>query len=664
MQEKSESGSSKRGRYRNLGLILTALAGVCSFVVAYYFQQRNETQRAEDRARDIAATLRVGLAAPIESLYALQSFMQTSREGLSQSQFQEFCRPALERQPPMVALEWFPFVEQDQRVDFEAWVRREQPNFLIREPTRAGDMVPAVARRTHIPLTYSEPLNPSVHGLDLSFDAQREQPALKALQQGHATISDRFALVEDTDGSFSVVAYAPVTRAHWIEAPDQAGGSYTRGAVVALFRLSPVIETALETLNLGNVDLQLHDPSAPPEFEELYSTRGDVSGLGSSSAAVLFADKEYQLTVYERRIPRFYFPLLALLGVWTCGSALTFLLDARRRAIILERTVERLGVYRLEGRIASGGMGTVYKAHHALLKRPTAIKIAKDEDLSSHFEREVRLTSALTHPNTVMVYDFGKGKSGAFYYAMEYIEGYDLEQLMACSGPLLPGRAVRFLLQISASLGEAHEKGIVHRDIKPSNIMVTERGGVRDFIKVLDFGLAKKRATLKPSVSQLSGASISFAGTPGYVAPEVIAGGPSTVSTDIFSLGCVAYFLLAGRNPFLGGTANESLTLVLTLEAPPLPGQVPEALDRLVRSCVARTASERPESMKAFAEQLRAVLPQCKHWTQRDADAWWKQHPPKSDLAPAPGSLTFFLRQRSNSSLNETKLQSETPRRL
>lgn len=640
-----------------MGLSLTAIGGASAFIATYHLQREAEVREAELHAVDIAGTLRAGLEAPVEALYALQAFMEMPRSGLTHAQFRAFCRSAVERHESMAALEWFPFVNSSQRQAFEEWVAEEQPGFQVREPTRGGDMVAAVPRRMHLPLTYSEPRNPAVHGLDIAFEAQRIEPARKALESGQATLSHRYSLVEDDDEVLSVVAYAPVTRASWVGDPERAAGRYERGVVVALFRLNQVIETALSSLDLSEVELMLTDPAAPPELRLLYRTPGAGDGL-ASAAAVPFADKTYELTVYTRSKSYVYMPWFALLVALGIGGSLTLFADARRRAVLLERTVERLGVYRLEGRIASGGMGTVYKAHHALLKRPTAIKIAKESELSSNFEKEVRLTSALSHPNTVMVYDFGKGKDGSFYYAMEYIEGYDLEQLVATAGPLSAGRALRLLLQITASLQEAHEMGMVHRDIKPSNIMVTERGGVKDFIKVLDFGLAKQQAALKPVVSQASLGSISFAGTPGYVAPEVISGGSTSVLADVFSLGCVAYFLLSGQGPFTGRSATESLTLVLTKEASPLPARVPEELDRVVRCCLCRDVAQRPQSMRALAEQLRNVMPHCHAWTQRDVDAWWKEHPPRSSLVQASGSLTFFLRQRGSRASNESETSS------
>lgn len=337
--------------------------------------------------------------------------------------------------------------------------------------------------------------------------------------------------------------------------------------------------------------------------------------------------------------------------VWT-GALVTFAavpssvlwLQARKRARRLQRSLTRLGVYRLEGTIASGGMGTVYKAQHALLKRPTAIKIARDPAQSSYFEKEVVLTSRLTHPNTVLVYDYGKGQDGSFYYAMEHIEGYDLQQLVDKFGPIPEGRALRLLLQVVGSLTEAHERGIVHRDIKPSNIMITERGGMKDFVKVLDFGLARQQPEFKGKESLPSLGGFAFAGTPGYLAPEVVAGTPATILSDIFSLGAVAYFLLSGAPPFAGTTMADILTRALGQDAPPLPQPVTPDVERLIRACLNRDPTRRPRQLSEINDELRRIVPLAPPWTSAQIESWWAAHPPENTLIDTKASLTFLLK--------------------
>lgn len=640
-------GTRANARRALVGLLVVAIAAAV-FMATEAWLRREGARAAERRAHDIASRLRTGLATPVEALHALRAFVETPRVGLSHADFQAFCRPALARHASIVALEWFPLVERSQRAQFERYVRREQTTFAIREPTRAGDMVVAVERDVHVPLTYSEPFTAVVHGLDLAFDAQRVEPVWRALDSGRVTLSDRYQLVEDPPTVFSVVAYAPVTSAHWVGDPSAAGSSFQRGVVVALFRLNRLVESSLAKEEFSDVGLLLRDPSAPPELSVLYQSQPKLEG-SPFAARVSFVDKVYELVVYTPAPTMHGASWVALLATLLGGAALASYFGARRRAAQLERTVARLGVYQLEGRIASGGMGTVYKARHALLKRPTAIKIAHAGYSEAHFEREVLLTSALNHPNTVLVYDYGVGEEGAFYYAMEYIEGYDLEQLVRLTGPLPPGRVIRILLQVAGSLDEAHRRGLVHRDIKPSNVMVTERGGLRDFVKVLDFGLAKDQHVAGAEGGSVEG-SFAFAGTPGYVAPEVLGGAAATAQSDAFSFGCVAYFLLAGKAPFSGSSATESLTRVLTAQPAPLSEAVPTKLSELVRACLSKKPEARPQSLAAVAERLRHALVEAAPWTQQDAESWWDQNPPPTNLAPSEGPLTFLLRQRRSRS--------------
>ena len=212
----------------------------------------------------------------------------------------------------------------------------------------------------------------------------------------------------------------------------------------------------------------------------------------------------------------------------------------------------QVGQYTLEEKIGEGGMGVVYRARHSMLRRRTAVKLLKPEHMTpvaiARFEREVQLASQLTHPNTIEIYDFGRTTDGVFYYAMEYLPGASLAQLIQIEGAVPPGRAVYILKQICGSLAEAHGIGLAHRDVKPHNIMLCERGGQADFIKVLDFGLVK--STSNDENTGLT-AVTALAGTPLYMAPERLRD-PLVTDTrsDLYSLGAVAYDLLTGRNIF------------------------------------------------------------------------------------------------------------------
>lgn len=314
--------------------------------------------------------------------------------------------------------------------------------------------------------------------------------------------------------------------------------------------------------------------------------------------------------------------LIAIVVTSLISRILFGLHDAVRRA-------RRLGQYTLGERIGEGGMGVVYRAEHALLRRPTAIKLLPPERAGaaalSRFEREVQITSRLTHPNTVAVYDYGRTPEGVFYYAMEYLEGLDLEELVRIDGAQPAGRTVHFLRQAAGSLVEAHAHGLIHRDIKPSNLLLCRREFESDFVKVLDFGLVRDLASGDPSVTQAG----FLAGSPLYMSPEQITD-PAAVDarSDLYSLGVVAYELVAGVPPFRGKTVVEVCGHHLhSTPAPPseaLGRPVPASLEALILRCLAKQPSERPANARSFIELLDACegfMP----WTQADAERWWNE---------------------------------------
>jgi tRNA A-37 threonylcarbamoyl transferase component Bud32 len=291
-------------------------------------------------------------------------------------------------------------------------------------------------------------------------------------------------------------------------------------------------------------------------------------------------------------------------------------------------TIQQLGQYTLTRKIGQGGMAEVYLARHAMLHRPTAIKLIRGpdvtEDMIQRFEREVQLTCELTHPNTIEIYDYGRTPDGVFYYAMEYLEGLTLADLVEQGGPLPVSRAIHMLRQACASLAEAHAIGLIHRDIKPLNIFVCRRGGLEDVIKVLDFGLVKDIATGK-ELQITQGNAVT--GTPMYMSPERLRD-PESVDTrsDIFSLGAVAFVLLTGRDAFQGSSPADICYQVLREEAPKVsqcaPVAIPPALDALIDRCLAKDAADRPATVGAIIDALDAISG-ITPWTQADADAWW-----------------------------------------
>ena len=293
------------------------------------------------------------------------------------------------------------------------------------------------------------------------------------------------------------------------------------------------------------------------------------------------------------------------------------------------RVAMQLGQYTLTEQIGEGGMGVVYKAQHAMLRRPTAVKLLQPDKSDARdvarFEREVQLTSALTHPNTIQIYDYGRTPEGMFYYAMEYLDGIDLESLVELDGPQPPARIIALLAQVCGSLAEAHAVGLIHRDIKPANILLCERGRLADVVKVLDFGLVK--VVGDGGLAHLSREG-TIAGTPTYMAPEAIVS-PERVDarTDLYAVGAVGYLLATGHDVFEGRTLVEICAhhLHTKPEAPSkrLGAALPGDFEEAIVACLAKSPDERP----ADAEQLRARLLACRDaggWTEANGREWWR----------------------------------------
>ena len=290
-----------------------------------------------------------------------------------------------------------------------------------------------------------------------------------------------------------------------------------------------------------------------------------------------------------------------------------------------------LGQYRLERQIGEGGMAKVYLARHALLKRPTAVKMLKPhmatDEMVARFEREVQLASQLVHPNTVEIYDYGRTAEGVFYYVMEYIEGETLDRIVTEHGAMPVGRAIHVLKQVCAALREAHARSLVHRDVKPHNIMLCNRGAEYDVVKILDFGLVKDvESAHTRDITQFQ----RVLGTPRYMAPERIRNpGDADARSDIYSVGAVAYFLVTGRELF--ATAGEHDLVYQALHTPPprlrdsVP-DVPRGLDEIVARCLAKDRVERPHDVVVVMELLEALAVESP-WTQQQAQSWWREHP-------------------------------------
>ncbi len=292
---------------------------------------------------------------------------------------------------------------------------------------------------------------------------------------------------------------------------------------------------------------------------------------------------------------------------------------------------EELGSYRLVSLLGHGGMGEVWRAEHRLLARDAAIKLVRGgtgdsgRELMARFEREARVTAGLRSPHTVQLYDFGRSDDGAFYYVMELLEGFTLEEIIRQFGPMSPGRVVHVMLQVCHSLAEAHAAGLVHRDIKPGNIFLARYGGDPDFVKVLDFGLVK---TLSAGGADLTQTGL-LAGTPAYMPPEMALGRAVDGRTDLYALGAVGYTLLTGLPVFERATALE--TIHDHASTPPIPpshrvsSPIPPGLELILMDCLAKEPGDRPQTARSLALRLEElVLPEP--WKREEADRWWNRN--------------------------------------
>jgi eukaryotic-like serine/threonine-protein kinase len=363
-------------------------------------------------------------------------------------------------------------------------------------------------------------------------------------------------------------------------------------------------------------------------------------------------------------------------------SAVSFVIYGLRKRV--QKAME-LGQYTLLEKLGEGGMGVVYRAQHALLRRPTAIKLLRmpqaaepcffpgrgrlgarsakeaspkpDEAALARFEREVQLTAQISHPNIVSVYDFGRSPEGAFFYAMEFLDGVDLQRLVEEHGPLPPARIVHILAQMAEALSEAHAVGLIHRDVKPANVIVCEHARRSDLVKVVDFGLVKELSGASPAVSD----SRVVTGTPLYMAPEIITNpGDSDPRGDLYALGAVGYFLLTGEPVFEGKTVVEVCGAHLHKAVVPpslrTNTKVPAELEALLLRCLAKSRQDRPSSAEEIQRMLRAMPVPV--WGAEEARAWWadrKRGLLTRKAAPKSGmrALTVASRELADTTLAE-----------
>lgn len=416
----------------------------------------------------------------------------------------------------------------------------------------------------------------------------------------------------------------------------------------------------LQVRDPGGDLLQGHQPAlAPPERPLTRMAAAAIGSIGNTDPArqhglVLDPYRNYRgaevigawrwLPKYEMAIAveasaaESYAPLRYLDAAFAAVLGLTLL--AAGTAVLVsvyqagpgrrDGKLREIGHYVLIREVGEGGMSTVYFARHALMMRPTAVKVMKphvaSDEMIARFQREVRQTARLTHPNTIRIFDYGRGRDGSFFYAMEFLDGISLDQLVARDGRVPAPRVIHVLRGVCGSLREAHAKGLIHRDIKPPNVMLCEQGGEHDMVKVLDFGLVKDLD--RPDSRDIT-KSLRVLGTPLYMAPERIRNaGSADPRTDVYSLGAVAFNMLTGERLFESG--NDLDLAEKVLNAPPrrpseCAREVPAELDDLVLACLAKDPQQRPAGMDELQNALDR-LAQRHPWTQDDAARWWARY--------------------------------------
>ncbi|PYQ32582.1 MAG: hypothetical protein DMF55_12945 [Acidobacteria bacterium] len=635
-----------------IGSVIGALSlGIGAYVLA---RAQAATHLAfTERAQRLEAAVAEKLLLPQEDLTALSNFFEATGE-MTRRQFHLLAGPMLVRHKLVYAFEWLPVVRESERVLYEEEARDAGlTNYRFWE-VAAGQPRTAGHRDFYVPIHYMEPPSALALGFDIAADPLRWTTAETARDSGRIAASPPFGLIEDAgkpDALPVVAMYAPVYKGG-DPASDAGRRASLAGFGMAIFRAAPVVDSAAAEIDASGLGLVLQDPDAR-EKRPLAQRPRDAAALPRRAGfrlefPVTFADRRWALTVFP--LPgAFLASKRGAIGVAAAGvlaSMLVFAtLTSLRTISRLRRQVEKVGPYRLVARLGRGAMGVVWEARHALLRRPTAVKLlapgVQGERSLARFEREVQLTAGLTHPSTIAIYDYGRTADGVFYYAMELLRGINLHQLVDLDGPLPPARVVHLLRQACGALAEAHTAGLIHRDIKPANLMVCLYGGIPDFLKVLDFGLVKDVGAVEPLPGRVATESSgdaalsqdgSLLGTPLYMAPEGMSD-PTHVDAraDVFALGAVGYFLLTGKSPFVGRTAIEVFRMERQGPPPALSQAarypVPPSLDRVICRCLSFRREDRPSS----AEALDAMLEECAvapAWKVEDARAWWRERGP------------------------------------
>ena len=349
---------------------------------------------------------------------------------------------------------------------------------------------------------------------------------------------------------------------------------------------------------------------------------------------------------------------------------------ARTEARSAEARARDLGSYRLVARLGAGGMGEVWRAEHRLLARQAAIKLIRAEvmqnpdsarEVRERFRREAQVLASMKSRHTIEIYDYGVTEAGVFYFVMELLDGLDLESLVVRFGPLPAARVIQLLAQACASLAEAHDANLFHRDIKPPNLFACRAADEVDICKLLDFGIVqmfdepaapKTIAPVRPSKPIIETPKLTqlgaMLGTPGFMAPEQILGMQLDGRADLYALGCVAWWLLSGKEVFARDVGEAKLLhRHIYDDVPPLASVVttwfPPELEAVIRACLAKDPNERPASARMLGAILRDItIPEQHAWTNARALAWWQSYRAPEPAPNVPsGEIQVIMPGRS-----------------
>jgi serine/threonine-protein kinase len=445
------------------------------------------------------------------------------------------------------------------------------------------------------------------------LDASREASARKGL----ALASRARRADSELTRALRRVEEENFRRIYFFDRTGQTVGAGAESAATA----PPIVALALAAGSLRGARLEPYeDGSGQPVI-------GVWHWLPDAEVGII-AEQDYDRYIQPVRWVDAIFFILLVVG--TLALALLAQIDPRKLRNAFRRSdIDTCGPYTIKGLIGEGTIANVYLAEHRHLKRIVAIKRLKiqsqrDETIE-RFDREARLASQLSHPNIITVLDHGRAPDGSFYYAMEFIRGLTLTQWVEQHGPLPPARAVRILRQICAAVGAMHARQLLHRDIKPDNVIAYAAHGDCDLIKLLDFGLIRD---LENKASRDLTREARVLGTPAFMAPERLRD-PRCVDprTDLYGIGCIAFYLLVGRRPFESTVDADLVQQVQHIPAPLVSSvsvfPIPPALEQLIASALAKSMDERPASTAAFDAALAGIEASVP-WHVEQARLWWQ----------------------------------------